>query len=122
MSEKNYKMFTDFYNTTVEKANDNDVAFIMNAIFNAAASKKKELEGAKKEDINIDNPKLDKHNAKIIRDFFEDFLARGNDDEAIYLIEGIKSLVDNMIKNPEEVARFVMYRKKEEAKKNAKKK
>lgn len=121
MSNESYKILTDFYNMTVENANDNDVKFIMLAIRNAAASKKKELDGVNKEEINYNNANLNSHNAKVIRDFFEDFLAKGNDDEAIYLIECIKATVNNMIEHPEEVAKFVIA-KKNEAKKNAKKK
>ena len=121
MSEESYKMLTDFYNMTVEGANDNDVRFILSAIRNAAEAKRKELSGVKKEDINYENPHLSAHNAKVIRDFFEDFLKSGNDDEAIYLIEGLKALVKNIVEHPEEVAKFVIS-KKEEVKKNAEKK
>ena len=121
MNDKNYKKFTDFYNFTVENANDNDVEFILNSIVSAAAAKRMELEGKSKEEINYSNPNLNKHNAKVVRDFFEDFLAKANDDEAIYLIECLKAIVKKIADNPEEVAKFVMYKKNEAAKEHAKK-
>ena len=120
MSSSNYEKFKSFYLFTVENANDKDIEFILSTIRNAAAAKKMELDGRAKEDINYNNPNLNPHNAKLVRDFFEDFLSKGNDDEAIYLIEGIKALVKKMVDNPEDVAKFVIY-KKTEAKKNAKK-
>lgn len=120
MSVENFRKLTSFYNFTIENANDNDVEFILKSIGNAAAAKKMELDGKDKEEINYDNPNLSKHNAKVVRDFFEDFLSKGNDDEAIYLIEGLKALVKKMVDNPEDVAKFVIY-KKNEAKVNAKK-
>ena len=120
MSNKSYQMLTDFYNMTVEQANDNDVKFILRSIHQAAESKRQELSGIPKEEINYGNPNLSKHNAKVIRDFFEDFLAKGNDDEAIYLIEGLKSLVKYMVDKPKDVAEFVI-RKKAEARNNPQK-
>ena len=118
MCEENYRKLTSFYNYSVENANDKDVEFILMSIGKAAAAKKAELDG--KEDINYDNPNLSKHNAAVVRDFMEDFLSKANDDEAIYLIEGLKALVKKMIDNPEDVAKFIVY-KKNEAKLNAKK-
>lgn len=120
MSDKNYEKLTSFYNYTVANANDNDVEFILMSIAKAAALKKAELEGTPKEKINHNNPNLSEHNAKVVRDFFEDFLSKGNDDEAIYLIEGLKAIIKKMVDNPEDVAKFVIY-KKTEARKNAKK-
>ena len=121
MSNEMYELFTNFYKLTVEQASDEDVKFIMGAIRNAAEIKKKEMNGEKKEEINLDNPRISKGNAKAIKEFFEDFLKNATDDEAIYLIEGLKALANNAVKNPEEVAKFVINIKKE-AIKNAEKK
>ena len=117
MSEKNYEKLTAFYNYTVENANDKDVEYMLSAIRKAVASKRKELSGTPKEEINYNNSDLNKHNEKVIRDFFEDFLSKGNDDEAIYLIESLKAIIKFMVDHPEKVAEFVIKKKQAEAKK-----
>ncbi len=111
MSKKYYDLFTDFYKTTVEKATDADVCFIMNAITDAAKARVKE---------NNSNSGMDPRNKKLIRDFFEEFLLNGNDNDAIYLIEVIKSACKKISEDPNGVAKFVEG-KKAEAKKNGKK-
>lgn len=115
MSEDRFVRLKKFYDMTVESANDNDVDFILMAIGNAVAAKKKELDGVAKENINYDNPRLDKEAARIIRDFFEEFLKYATTDEAIYLIEALKAVRETYRKNPEKVAKFVVGKKKEMA-------
>lgn len=106
MSKEYYEAFTNFYNLTVEQATDEDIKYLMLSIRNAAKK-------------CVSNPNLSNDNAVFIRNFFEDFLAKGNDGEAVYLIEGLKALVKNMVDNPKEVAEFIV-RKTNEAKKNGK--
>ena len=114
MSEKSYKMFTDFYNLTVEKASDEDVQFILKCVVEGAKAKK-----ANKE-VNYNNPLMCKENYETIKHFFEDFLNTASDDDAIYLIEGLKALCKEVCENKKKVEKFVS-KKKEEASKNAKK-
>ncbi len=115
MSADRFERFKKFYDMTIEGANDKDVDFILMAIGNAAAAKKMELDGAKKEEINYDNPRLNKDVANTIRTFFEEFLKYATNDEAIYLIEGLKAIREEYRKHPIKVAKFVVNKKKEMA-------
>lgn len=107
MSEESFKKFKKFYDTTVEYATDEDVSYMMDSIKSAALAKKAEA-----------NKNLNDHNKKLIKDFFEEFLAGANDDDAIYLIEVIKSASKKLKDDPTSVAKFVIEKKKEYAKKN----
>lgn len=122
MSEESLKKLKEFYDFTVENATDEDVAFVLRAIHNAAGAKILEKKGVKKEFINYDNPKLNKANAMEIRRFFEDFLANGSDDEALYLMDGINSLLDFLNKNRDKVENYVIAKKKAMVKKLEKEK
>lgn len=112
MSEDRFERLKKFYDMTVENANDNDVDFLLMSIGNAVKAKKMELEGVSKEEINYDNPRMSKIVSKTIRDFFEEFLKYATDDEAIYLIEGLKAIRKEYRDHPDKVAKFVMERKK----------
>lgn len=107
MSKKSYEMLTDFYNMTVEQANDNDVAFIMNEIRTASLIQSKS--------------RLSMDNILFFKEFFDNFIATATPDDAIYLKEGLIALSKNVVEHPEKVAKFVEIKKKEmakEAKKN----
>ena len=110
MSEKSYQMLTDFYNHTVNNAGDNEVNFIMKAILRAAQLKTTNFT---EENFNVENPALDPHNAKVIKDFVLDFLRNASDDDAIFLIEGIKALCKEAIVNKKAVMEFVSEKKLE---------
>ena len=109
MSKKSYEMLTNFYNMTVEQANDNDVAFIMNEIRTASLIQSKS--------------RLSMDDILFFKEFFDNFIATATPDDAIYLKEGLISLSRHIVEHPEEVAEFVEIKKKEiveEAKKNIK--
>lgn len=103
MSKKYYDMLTNFYNITVEKANDADVAFIMYSIRSAARARA--------------NTKLSGESIAFFRDFIDNFIETATEDDAIYLKEGIIALAKNVVDNPKEVEKFVERKKKENAEK-----
>lgn len=57
---------------------------------------------------------MHENNAKIIREFMEDFIENATDNDAIYLIETLMSACKYASEHPDKVAAFV------EAKKRAK--
>ena len=57
---------------------------------------------------------MNENNAKIIREFIDDFIENANDNDAIYLIETLMAACKYASEHPDRVAKFV------EAKKRAK--
>ena len=51
-------------------------------------------------------------NAKTLRDFMDDFIANGSDDDAIYMIEALASICKFAMEHPDKVNKFVAKKKK----------
>ena len=112
MSKKNFKTFKEFYDFTVENASDTEVDFILRCVLEAAKSK------TGRKNFNSSHPFMSDDNYNIIKGFFEEFASEANDNDALYLIEGINALCREAHKNKRGVLKFIERKKKEYAKKS----